>query len=84
MKHLNWNWIFAGLSAVAGVAYVLHEMNASQNNQGAVTNVFPPLNTGVTSAPGVSLTDPTEPITTDSDTAAQNQNKLVPYPVYSV
>ena len=83
MKHLNWGWIFAGLSAIAGVAYVLHQ-NAQQPVQ-SVTNVFPPINTPDMSVLGSDSDEPTEPATIASQTQAPaQQTKLTPYPVFSV
>lgn len=82
-KHLNWGYIFAGLSAVAGVAYVLHA-NA-QGSQAPVTNVFPPINTGQYAPPSGSQYEPTDVVQNPLTTVAPaRQGPLQPYPVYLI
>lgn len=79
MKKDVWGYVFAGLSAAAGIAYVVQAR--SQGSQ-HVTNVFPPLNT---SDPSSDITDQLPTSVNDNTGSTQSTNPgPVPYPVYLV
>jgi hypothetical protein len=79
---IRWDYVFAGVSAIAGL-YIL-KLQRTQASAGT-TNVFPPLNT-----PDTASSDAETGVDADTGTTATSQGTtqtkptLTPYPVYLV
>jgi|HubBroStandDraft_1064217.scaffolds.fasta_scaffold803035_3 hypothetical protein len=82
MKNL-WGYIFAGVSAIAGIVYLVNEHN--NPSVAPVTNVFPPIN-NQDPTPTSSIEPVTIPAQDMTGTSNVNQDspKIVPFPVYLV
>lgn len=79
MKKDAWGFVFAAVSAVAGIAYLI---NANKPQQSPTTNVFPPLNTD---SGGTAADDNVIPPATPTTVGVNQQTyKKTPYPVFSV
>lgn len=80
MKNNFWGYLFAGVSAVAGIAYLFSAHNGAQN---PVTNVFPPLNTQDPALPESTTADPSQVYQQPMVTSPVTQKQTRPtYPVY--
>lgn len=87
MNKNAWMYVFAGVSALAGMIYLY---NAYTGQSAApVTNIFPPINAGQL-APSPQLAAvlneplPTQTPSTTSGTTSKTSDKMVPYPVFLV
>jgi hypothetical protein len=73
-----WGIVFAGISAIAGILYILH---SRQQNIAPVTNIFPPLNTPDSTT---SDAETNEPLATQSTSPIGIQQATSTTQVYAV
>lgn len=81
MKRDVWGYLFAGVSALAGIVYLYQAHN--EQSQAPVTNVFPPLNTGDPTPASTGDPLPTQSNANNSTLAVQ-PSATQPWPVYLV
>jgi hypothetical protein len=82
MKDNVWGYLFAGVSALAGIIYLIQATRGNQGN--GTTNVFPPLNAPQYAIPGTEGVSPTNATLPGATEGAQNPNAIPTYAAYLV